>query len=140
MGHSLCGGCFSKRKSDSSDSSSSSHVQHDKDSQTKNEIKEKIKLPISEYTFTQLKNVCIQKEPNTLHDYPLVIEDCLKVTFYILDISSQITIDACKECIFILGPCEGSIFIRDVEDCTFILAVQYFLFSFIVYTHYKIDN
>jgi hypothetical protein len=36
----------------------------------------------------------------------------------LLDVSSQVTIDRCTNCTFVIGPCSGSIFLRDSENCS----------------------
>ncbi|VDL70451.1 unnamed protein product [Nippostrongylus brasiliensis] len=42
----------------------------------------------------------------------------------VLDYTSTITVDDCSDCLIVLAPCAGSVFIRDCESCTVLVACQ----------------
>lgn len=44
----------------------------------------------------------------------------------VLDASSSVTVDDCARCLLILGPCRGSVFVRDCLDCAVFAACQQF--------------
>jgi hypothetical protein len=83
------------------------------------------KLLPSDYTFSRLKDTLVTKIPGSFpQSCPIIIEDCLGTCLYILCVSSQITVDACLNCTIVLGPSEGSIFLRDCKNCVIITAAQ----------------
>ena len=45
------------------------------------------------------------------------INDLKNCVVLILDHTSQMTIDRCEDCTFILGPIKNSIFVRDSQNC-----------------------
>ena len=82
-------------------------------------------VPVGDYTYSKLTRECIHKGPQSHPPgYPLEIADCLESSLYILDVSSQITVDATQKCTLVFGPAEGSIFLRDCHDCVVICAGQ----------------
>ena len=47
------------------------------------------------------------------------ISTCEGCSIYILDVCAQVQIDACTDCRVVVGPCTGSVFLRDCVGCTF---------------------
>eukprot|EP01065_Artemidia_motanka_P052441 TRINITY_DN9475_c3_g1_i1.p1 TRINITY_DN9475_c3_g1~~TRINITY_DN9475_c3_g1_i1.p1 ORF type:complete len:434 (+),score=134.50 TRINITY_DN9475_c3_g1_i1:85-1302(+) len=60
--------------------------------------------------------------PGELQGYDLSIESLRFVDYYVVDVSGQITADKCEDCRFFVGPCEGSVFLRDCKRCVVICA------------------
>ncbi|KAE9417534.1 hypothetical protein Angca_006823, partial [Angiostrongylus cantonensis] len=42
----------------------------------------------------------------------------------VLDHTSTITVDDCTGCLIVLGPCAGSVFLRECRSCTVLVACQ----------------
>ena len=40
--------------------------------------------------------------------------------------TSQVTVDECTRCRILIGPCEGSVFVRNCADCTITVACKQF--------------
>ena len=41
-----------------------------------------------------------------------------------LRLFGQVTLDACKRCKILIGPCEGPVFLRNCEECTLTIATR----------------
>ena len=55
---------------------------------------------------------------------PFSIGDCDHVSLFLLDALSQCYVDMVKDSFLVIGPCEGPVFLRDVQDCTIVVACQ----------------
>lgn len=52
------------------------------------------------------------------------VEDTVNSSIFLCDHIAQLTVDSCKNVVLVTGPVEGSVFLRDCDDCTFIIACQ----------------
>lgn len=66
------------------------------------------------------------KEPGTVNGQQFLIEEVSDCDIFVLDNCTSVQIDACTNCRIVLGPCAGSLFIRDCRNCTVVCAVQQF--------------
>ncbi|KAI9178705.1 Protein Xrp2 [Blastocladiella emersonii ATCC 22665] len=65
------------------------------------------------------------KRPGSLIGNAFEIEECNSAVLLVMDWTTQVTIDLCKTCVIVIGPCDGSVFIRDCVDCVlFVVARQ----------------
>lgn len=55
---------------------------------------------------------------------PMAIECCKNSNLLVLDHTSTITVDDCSDCLIVLAPCAGSVFLRDCQSCTVLVACQ----------------
>ncbi|KHJ78644.1 tubulin binding cofactor [Oesophagostomum dentatum] len=55
---------------------------------------------------------------------PMAIESCKNSSLLVLDHTSTITVDDCIDCLIMLAPCSGSVFLRDCQSCTVLTACQ----------------
>ena len=60
------------------------------------------------------------KEIDSMHHQQFQMSDCEDSELFILDISACVYIDRCNNCYIFVGPCEGSIFLRNCQQCTVI--------------------
>ncbi|TPX60433.1 hypothetical protein PhCBS80983_g01775 [Powellomyces hirtus] len=80
-----------------------------------------------ECTFAKLQGKTVAKAPGQItSDTPFTIEDCEDSNIFILTPTAQVTIDCVKRCFIFIAPCDGSVFIRDAEECTFVVASRQF--------------
>lgn len=61
------------------------------------------------------------KDPGELEGKPFQIRRCEDCNIYIHDWTNQVTVDLCKKSVIVLGPGKGSTFIRNCEDCQFVV-------------------
>jgi protein XRP2 len=96
-----------------------------KPDQIPSEVPPKKAIAETDYTFSNFASQTLERGPGSLPTgYPIVIENCSNAQLYILDTSSQGSIDECIGCTLVLGPTEGSLFLRDCRDCTVICSAQ----------------
>ena len=62
------------------------------------------------------------KKPGDLEGSMFKINDLKNCNVFIFDHTSQMTIDRCEDCIFVIGPVKNAIFIRDSKRCQFTVA------------------
>ncbi|KAI9205187.1 tubulin binding cofactor C-domain-containing protein [Polychytrium aggregatum] len=81
-----------------------------------------------EFTFSKITGGQVHmKLPGSIPSgMPFSIEDCENSSLCIFDCTAQVTVDACISCFIFIGPCEGSIFIRECKDCVIVAAGQQF--------------
>lgn len=80
----------------------------------------------SDYTFS-LSHKTLIKPPNSLpKGYPIFIVDSTHSNFYILDSAVQVTLECLENCNVIIGPTEGSVFIRDCKNTIIVAYCQQF--------------
>ncbi|KAJ3269173.1 hypothetical protein HDV01_001719 [Terramyces sp. JEL0728] len=84
----------------------------------------KKKLTAKDVTIQNITNETIIKKGIFGDAVPFQIQDCSNVKIFLQDCYQQVTVDAIKDSLVFIGPCEGSIFIRDCQNCTFICAGQ----------------
>lgn len=58
--------------------------------------------------------------------YDFSCDNLVDCDVFILDFSSQVQIDDCKNCRFFIGPVDGSFFVRNSTNCTFTVACRQF--------------
>ncbi|KAK6630140.1 hypothetical protein RUM44_005691 [Polyplax serrata] len=66
------------------------------------------------------------KVPRSIDGQQFIIQNCKDSTIYLLDYINTISIDDCINCKIILGPVEGSAFIRNCTACTCVVACGQF--------------
>ena len=66
----------------------------------------------------------VVRKPGSVDGKDVVVEDCKDCAVKVLDCTAALQIDACENVTFVLGPCTGSVFIRDCKGCTVSLACQ----------------
>jgi len=71
----------------------------------------------NDYKCIGLKGEVKVKPPGSIDGQAFAIQSCEDCDIYVVDHNAQITIDECKHCRIFIGPCEGSIFIRDSVNC-----------------------
>jgi len=86
----------------------------------------KIKLNLADFTFSKRNKEILYKLPNHIGGNNFCIEECEDCDIFLFDVSSQVTVDFCKNSRIFIGPCEGSVFLRDCQDCLFIVSCQQF--------------
>ncbi|KAI8585432.1 tubulin binding cofactor C-domain-containing protein [Geranomyces variabilis] len=87
----------------------------------------KPKYDPAECTFAKLNNQTVAKRPGQLTpDMPFAIEDCEDSNIFIFTPTAQVTVDNVKRCFIFIAPCDGSVFIRDAQECTFVVACRQF--------------
>ena len=62
------------------------------------------------------------KHPGELAGQAFDVSETLECDVLVLDVAGQIHVDGAQRCRMFLGPCEGSVFIRDCSDCVFTVA------------------
>jgi hypothetical protein len=55
--------------------------------------------------------------PGTLAGQQLAIESCGAAAIFVLDHTDSVTMDLCEGTCVLLGPCTGSLFVRDCKNC-----------------------
>jgi len=81
------------------------------------------KLDPKDFECVDLTGETVIKD--NLQGQSFVIENCKKCEIQLLDITTQVQIDECEDCVFIVGPVAGSIFIRDCHRCVvFVISQQ----------------
>ncbi|CAG9466289.1 unnamed protein product [Pedinophyceae sp. YPF-701] len=76
------------------------------------------------YLFRGIKGQTLVKRPGDIGGLDFLCEDLHDCTVHLLDTTSQVQIDDCVNCTFVIGPCAGSIFVRDCQSCTLSAASQ----------------
>ncbi|KAJ3253277.1 Glycine receptor subunit alpha-3 [Boothiomyces macroporosus] len=84
----------------------------------------KKKLTAKDVTIANITNGIIIKKGVFTDPVPFQIQDCSSVKIFLQDCYQQVTVDAVTDSLIFIGPCEGSVFIRDCKNCTFICAGQ----------------
>ena len=64
------------------------------------------------------------RKPDSIRGIDIVVEDCTSSTVAICDHVSQAQLDNLNKCKILVGPCAGSVFLRDCVDCTFSIATR----------------
>lgn len=66
------------------------------------------------------------KQPGSVNGQQFLVEDCRDCDIFVLDHCTSVQIDECANCRIVVGPCEGSLFLRNCSGCTVVCAVQQF--------------
>ena len=64
------------------------------------------------------------KQPGTVNGEPFDLKDLDDCEAAVLGWMSQVQIDQCKDSKILIGPTEGSVFVRDCTDCEFTIACR----------------
>ncbi|KAG8257383.1 Protein Xrp2 [Homalodisca vitripennis] len=75
-----------------------------------------------DFTVENTENTEVWKLPRSINGQQFVIRNCKNASIYLLDHINTLTIDDCSDCKFIIGPVKGSVFLRDCNDCTCLVA------------------
>lgn len=79
-------------------------------------------LDPKDFIFSHRKNEELTKPSGSLLGKDFVLEQLQDCVVYVLDHTSQVQVDDCVNCKIVIGPCSGSIFIRDCSDCEIVTA------------------
>ena len=79
-------------------------------------------LERQDYIIQGKKDTFILK--NAINGQQFCVEDTVDSSIFLCDHIAQLTVDSCHNVVLITGPVEGSIFLRDCNDCTFVIACQ----------------
>merc|ERR1712093_366174 len=55
-----------------------------------------------------------------------MIANCTDCDIYLCDYTATVSVDKCSNCRLFIGPCESSVFIRNLENCDVVVACQQF--------------
>lgn len=87
-----------------------------------------IKQPVLDrknFMFVDQKDSILIKKPGELFGKNFKIKNLKNCKVYLLDHTTGIFVDDCDDCDFIIGPCNGSVFIRTSNRCNvFIISKQ----------------
>ena len=75
-------------------------------------------------TVEKQTGTTVVRSPGTLCGAQFIIADCEDCDIRLLDHTSTVSVDRCKGCRILIGPCDSSVFIRDCRDCTFAIATR----------------
>ena len=64
------------------------------------------------------------KQPGAVNGEPFDLKDLDNCEAAVLGWMSQVQIDQCKDSKILIGPTEGSVFVRDCTDCEFTIACR----------------
>ena len=74
--------------------------------------------------FTKRKGEVLVKPPGSINGQQFIVEECEDCEIFLLDWSAMVTVDLCKRCRLVIGPCESSVFLRDCEELKCVIACQ----------------
>ncbi|RLN94702.1 hypothetical protein BBJ28_00007733 [Nothophytophthora sp. Chile5] len=84
-------------------------------------------LKREDYIFSNIQTASfLAKLPGSINGQQFLIEDCRGCDIFLLDNCTSVQIDACVNCRIVVGPCQGSVFLRDCKRCTVVCVVQQF--------------
>ncbi|XP_003389530.1 PREDICTED: protein XRP2-like [Amphimedon queenslandica] len=83
-------------------------------------------IDVSKYVCQELSNVTVVKEAGELNGQAFHIESCDNCIIYLLDHTAAVTIDLCNDCQIFVGPCKGSVFVRESKRCHIMASCQQF--------------
>ena len=67
--------------------------------------------------FAKQEGATLVKKPGDLEGSMFKINDLKNCKVFVFDHTSQMTIDRCEDCVFVLGPIKASLFVRDSKNC-----------------------
>ena len=79
-----------------------------------------------DYRFGDQKGATLVKKPGDVNGLQFIVEDLVDCTVHVLDYSDSTSVDYCTGSTIVLGPVDGSCFIRNCSDCTFYVACRQF--------------
>lgn len=78
----------------------------------------------ADYIFKGRSEEVLVKTPGSIRGNGFVLDTLKDCEVYILDHTTQVQVDDCINCKIFIGPCDGSVFIRDCKDCTLNVATR----------------
>lgn len=84
----------------------------------------KPKVDAANYTVVNAKDASIMKPPGSIGGEQFIIRNCQNTSLYILDHLNSVNIDDCTDCVVILGPTQGSVFLRNCSKVRIASACQ----------------
>ena len=79
-----------------------------------------------DYQFSNLQNQVLRKEPGQIAGLDFTLQKLSSCEVYLLDHSVQVMADDIKDCKLVLGPIDGSAFLRQCTGCTIYVACRQF--------------
>nr|XP_037288925.1 protein XRP2-like [Rhipicephalus microplus] len=84
----------------------------------------KPKVDASNYTVENAVDTTVTKCSGNVNGQQFVIRNCHNASLYILDHINSVTIDDCVNCNIVLGPTQGSVFLRNCNNVRLASACQ----------------
>ncbi|VDP11225.1 unnamed protein product [Onchocerca flexuosa] len=78
------------------------------------------------YRFVDLCDEIAIKSDGHIAGEQFIIERCKESCILLLDHLAAVNIDDCEKCFIVIGPCKGSVFIRDCKNITIFTICQQF--------------
>ena len=75
-------------------------------------------------TITHRSNATIVRGAGSLRGAQCIVADCKGGNIVLLDHTSTVSVDRCRDCRILIGPCDASVFLRDCADCTIAVAAR----------------
>ncbi|KAK8763496.1 hypothetical protein V5799_033892 [Amblyomma americanum] len=82
------------------------------------------KVDAANYTVENAVEAIVTKWPGSVDGQQFVIRNCHNASLYILDYLNSVTIDDCINCTIVLGPTQGSVFLRNCNNVRLASACQ----------------
>lgn len=84
-------------------------------------------LKREDYIFSRVAGPSVLvKAPGSVSGQQFLVEECRDCDVFVLDHCTAVQIDECTNCRIVIGPCTGSLFLRNCSGCTLVCAVQQF--------------
>lgn len=87
---------------------------------------EKDNLNPEDFMIKNKEGEVIVRKPGEVQGQSFTIDNLKDCTVALFDNSAQVQIDDCIGCKFFIGPCEGSVFVRNSMDCNIIVSCNQF--------------
>eukprot|EP00899_Mesostigma_viride_P012128 jgi/Mesvir1/20916/Mv07988-RA.1 len=81
-------------------------------------------LDPANYRFSKHVGETLVKFPGQIDGIDFLLEKLEGCSVYLLDFTAQVQVDLCRKCTIVIGPVDGSVFLRDCEDCTIYVACR----------------
>jgi len=81
---------------------------------------------MADYTIEQVRSAEAGRQPGQIGGQQFIVRDCQQARLYLLDAINTITVDDCTDCLLVLGPVKGSVFLRDCKRCRVVVACGQF--------------
>ena len=76
------------------------------------------------FTISNHEGDDLLRKPDSLRGTDLVVEECKDTTVALCDHSSQVQVDALRNCRVLVGPCAGSVFVRNCSGYSLSIAAR----------------
>lgn len=80
----------------------------------------------TQYQFVNLRDEIAAKLDGQVNGQQFIIDKCTGSCILVLDHTATVNVDDCEKCLIVIGPCRGSVFLRDCKECTVFCACQQF--------------